>query len=101
MPFTSPGVPFGTLPVNLPSPTCALGRQVQKDRKAGLLATKFSPGHGEPDRLVKANPEYVQEACDKPLSRSGVDYVDFHYLHRADLTVPIEHTAARMAELVK
>jgi len=66
-----------------------------------FLATKFGLGHGEPDRIVKADPEYVHEAFNKSLSRLGVDYVDLYYLHRADSTVPIEHTVAAMAELVK
>ncbi|KAF9644449.1 Aldo/keto reductase [Thelephora ganbajun] len=66
-----------------------------------FLATKFGFAHGEPGRLVKADPEYVPEAFNKSLSRLGVDYVDIYYLHRADPTVPIEHTVAEMAKLVK
>ena len=66
-----------------------------------FLATKFGSAHGEPGRLIKADPEYVQEAFNKSLSRLGVDYVDIYYLHRADPTVPIEHTVAAMAKLVK
>ena len=68
-----------------------------------FLATKFGLGHADPDRAVrvKADPEYVQEAFNKSLSRLGVDYVDLYYLHRADATVPIEHTVAEMAKLVK
>ena len=66
-----------------------------------FLATKFGFAHGEPNRVVKADPEYVHEAFNKSLSRLGVDYIDLYYLHRADSTVPIEHTVAAMAELVK
>ena len=66
-----------------------------------FLATKFGLAHGEPGRLVKANPEYVHEAFNKSLSRLGVDYIDLYYLHRADPTVPIEHTVTEMAKLVK
>jgi len=66
-----------------------------------FLATKFGLGHGEPDRDVKADPEYVREAFNRSLSRLGVDCVDLYYLHRADRTVPIEHTVAEMAKLVK
>jgi len=62
--------------MNLPSPTRALGTQVQNPGKRDeiFLATKFSLGHGEPDRLVKAN------ACKESLLRLGVDYVDLCYL---------------------
>ena len=66
-----------------------------------FLATKFGFGHGEPNRIVKADPDYVSEALNKSLSRLGVDYVDLYYLHRADPTVPIEHTVDAMAKLVK
>jgi len=66
-----------------------------------FLATKFGAAHGEPGRVIKADPEYVHEAFNKSLSRLGVDYVDLYYLHRADPTVPIEHTVAEMAKLVK
>ena len=66
-----------------------------------FLATKFGLVRGEPNRFVKANPEYVHEAFNKSLSRLGVDRVDLYYLHRADPTVPIEHTVTEMAKLVK
>ena len=66
-----------------------------------FIATKFGLAHGEPDRFVKADPEYVHEAFNKSLSRLGVDHVDLYYLHRADPTVPIENTVAEMAKLVK
>ena len=66
-----------------------------------FLATKFGLGHGDPNKLVRADPEYVREAFDKSLSRLGVDYIDLYYLHRVDVTVPIEHTVAAMAKLVE
>ena len=66
-----------------------------------FLATKFGSAHGDPNRMIRADPEYVHEALNKSLSRLGVDHVDLYYAHRADPTVPIEHTVAAMAELVK
>lgn len=51
--------------------------------------------------MIRGDPEYVHEAINRSLSRLGVDYVDLYYLHRADRTVPIEHTVAAMAELVR
>jgi len=83
-----------------------LALRLRRFKKTGkrdeiLLATKFGLAHGDPGRVVKADPEYVHEAFDKSLSRLGVDYVDLYYLHRADPAVPIEHTVIEMAKLVK
>ena len=64
-----------------------------------FLATKF--GRVQSDRGVNGDPAYVREACDKSLKRLGVDYIDLYYLHRADRTVPIEHTVGAMAQLVE
>ena len=82
---------------------CFLLRRFKKTGKRNeiFLATKFGGGSGDPNRIIKADPEYVHEAFNKSLSRLGVDYVDLFYLHRADSLVPIEHTVAAMAELVK
>ena len=64
-----------------------------------FLATKF--GRVQSDRVMNGDPAYVHEACEKSLKRLGVDYIDLYYLHRADPTVPIEHTVGAMAELVR
>ncbi|SJL06556.1 related to aldo-keto reductase (AKR13), puatative [Armillaria ostoyae] len=62
-----------------------------------FLASKFgfTPNGGRGD------PEYVKQQCAKSLERFGVDYIDLYYQHRPDRNVPIEHTVAAMAELVK
>ncbi|KAJ7732079.1 NADP-dependent oxidoreductase domain-containing protein [Mycena maculata] len=67
-----------------------------------FLATKFGVVGGEAGkRLVNGTPEYVHQAVEKSLGRLGVDCIDLYYLHRADPTVPIEHTVGAMAEWVK
>ena len=64
-----------------------------------FLATKFA-GVGTPDNYYfRSDPEYVKEACEKSLSRLGVDSIDLFYCHRLDLKTPIEHTVKAMAEL--
>ena len=128
--FTSPGVPSGTLPTPMaitkillengthayhsvaelcsshfsppvPALTSAIRFKKTGKRNEIFLATKFGFAHGEPGRLVKADPKYVHEALNKSLSRLGVDCVDLYYAHRADPTVPIEHTVGAMAKLVR
>lgn len=80
---------------------------LQRFKKTGkrneiFLATKFGGRSGiGGDRTINADPDYVRKAFDRSLSRLGVDYIDLYYLHRADRTVPIEHTVAAMAKLVE
>lgn len=66
-----------------------------------FLATKFAnyvdPKTGE--RSVKNDPEYIRSACDKSLSRLGVDQIDLYYCHRVDKNIPIEITVSHMKAL--
>ncbi|KAI0266190.1 Aldo/keto reductase [Gloeopeniophorella convolvens] len=64
-----------------------------------FLATKFGFVRGSLE--FRADPAYIREAIKASLERLGVDYIDLYYAHRADPKVPIEHTVAAMAELVK
>ena len=43
----------------------------------------------------------MKQACDASLSRLGVEHIDLYYLHRVDVSVPIEETVGAMADLVK
>jgi aryl-alcohol dehydrogenase-like predicted oxidoreductase len=67
-----------------------------------VLATKFgitgNPATG--DRGARGDAPYVRQAIDESLSRLGTDVVDLYYMHRRDLSVPIEETVGAMAELV-
>ncbi|KAJ7089024.1 NADP-dependent oxidoreductase domain-containing protein [Mycena crocata] len=65
-----------------------------------FLASKF--GFVLPsERIIDGTPEYARVAVEKSLKRLGVNCIDLFYLHRADKTVPIEHSVAAMAEFVK
>ena len=77
---------------------------VLRDRRAEItLATKFGlitkPEPGA--RAVRGDAAYVKSACDASLRRLGIDVIDLYYMHRIDLTVPLEETVGAMAELVK
>jgi aryl-alcohol dehydrogenase-like predicted oxidoreductase len=68
-----------------------------------VLATKFGPVRDPRTRGLlglRADPEYVPQACDASLRRLGVDHIDLYYLHVPDPKVPIEETVGAMAELV-
>ncbi|KAJ7489041.1 NADP-dependent oxidoreductase domain-containing protein [Mycena latifolia] len=66
-----------------------------------FLATKFGFLGPSGPRLINGTPEYARLCIEKSLKRLGVECIDLYYLHRADATVPIEHTIGAMAEFVK
>lgn len=70
-----------------------------------ILATKFGiagnptdPDAGPP--TFRGDAAYVRQSVDASLGRLRTDVVDLYYMHRRDLTVPIEETVGAMAELV-
>ena len=79
-----------------------VGRVVRDRREWVVVATKFGivrRADGGP-RGISGRPEYVREACDASLRRSGLEVIDLYYQHRVDPEVPIEETVGAMAELV-
>src|SRR5712672_2650936 len=70
------------------------------------LATKFGVASNPADRAagrrpVRGDAAYVHQCIDESLARLQTDVVDLYYMHRRDLTVPIEETVGAMAELVR
>src|SRR5580692_7493662 len=70
------------------------------------LATKFGIDRTPADRAagrppVRGDAAYARQCIDESLARLQTDVVDLYYLHRRDLTVPIEETVGAMAELVR
>jgi aryl-alcohol dehydrogenase-like predicted oxidoreductase len=70
------------------------------------LATKFGiasnpANHAAGQRPVRGDAAYVRQCIDESLARLQTDVVDLYYMHRRDLTVPIEETVGAMAELVR
>ncbi|KAK9244499.1 NADP-dependent oxidoreductase domain-containing protein [Lipomyces tetrasporus] len=80
-----------------------IGEWFQKTgrRSEIFLASKFGITTAPQGRVIRGEPEYVKEACDRSLKRLGVDYIDLYYQHCVDKKTPIEYTVGAMAELVK
>jgi aryl-alcohol dehydrogenase-like predicted oxidoreductase len=80
-----------------------VGRVVREHREWIVVATKFGNVRGADGSFqgVNGRPDYVREACDASLRRTGLDVFDLYYQHRVDPDVPIEETVGAMAELVK
>ncbi len=80
-----------------------VGRVVRTRREWVVVATKFGNVRA-PDGTqlgISGKPDYVREACDASLKRTGLDVIDLYYQHRVDPETPIEDTVGAMAELVQ
>ncbi|KAF2468935.1 Aldo/keto reductase [Lindgomyces ingoldianus] len=67
-----------------------------------FLATKFAvtkDAGGNP--IIRSDPNYVKQACEKSLKKLGVSKIDLYYCHRVDKKTPIEKTIAALVELKK
>lgn len=79
-----------------------VGRVVRERREWVVVATKFGNVRGADGSFqgIRGRPDYVRQACDASLQRTGLDVIDLYYQHRVDPEVPIEETVGAMAELV-
>ena len=80
-----------------------VGRVVRTRREWVVVATKFGNVRGSDGSFqgINGRPDYVRQACDASLKRTGLDFIDLYYQHRVDPEVPIEETVGAMAELVQ
>lgn len=80
-----------------------VGRLLATRRGEVQIATKFGitgATGGDTTNPTRGDREYVRAACDASLRRLGTDVIDLYYMHRRDLSIPIEETVGAMAELV-
>jgi len=64
----------------------ALGRVVRKRREWAVVATKFGNVRSADGSFqgINGRPEYVHQACDASLQRTGLDFFDLYFQHRVD-----------------
>lgn len=76
-----------------------------KDRRFKVfLATKFGivrDKNNPASRGFNGKPEYIKKSCEDSLKRLGTDHIDLYYMHRLDVSLPIEETVQAMSQLVK
>ena len=80
-----------------------VGRVVRDRREWVVVATKFGNVRAPDGAFLRIDgrPDYVRQACDASLRRTGLDFIDLYYQHRVDPDVAIEETVGAMAELVQ
>ncbi|MBI3689403.1 MAG: aldo/keto reductase, partial [Mycolicibacterium aromaticivorans] len=79
-----------------------IGQVLAGRRDEVTLATKFGIDGDPTTGKLKArgDAEYVRRCVDESLGRLGTDVIDLYYMHRRDVSLPIEETVGAMAELV-
>ncbi|MDX1541638.1 MAG: aldo/keto reductase, partial [Geminicoccaceae bacterium] len=78
-----------------------VGRAIRQQRESWVLATKMANPMGDgPNRSGLAR-RWVFLACDASLRRLGTDWIDVMYLHKEDLSTPLEETVGAIADLIR
>ncbi|WP_327346171.1 aldo/keto reductase [Streptomyces europaeiscabiei] len=69
-----------------------------------VIATKFGLAVDPDDptkRIIRNDAAHIRESVEGSLRRLDVDVIDLYYMHRRDVSVPIEETVGVMADLVR
>ena len=77
--------------------------EVAKHRRGEMtIATKVGISRSADGKSVRVinDATYIRKAVDESLGRLSVDVIDLLYLHRRDISIPIEDVVGTMSELV-
>ncbi len=77
-----------------------VGRALTGDRDWWVLATKAANVMGEGPNRRGLSRRWLIQALEDSLTRLGTDYVDILYLHKEDLTTPLEETVRAIGDLI-
>ncbi|MDX3666471.1 aldo/keto reductase [Streptomyces europaeiscabiei] len=69
-----------------------------------VIATKFGLAVDPDDptkRIIRNDAAYIRESVEGSLRRLDGDVIDLYYMHRRDVSVPIEESVGVMADLVR
>jgi len=78
-----------------------VGRAIRARRDRWVLATKLCNVMGEGPNERGLSRKWVIQAADASLKRLGADYIDVYYLHKEDLSTPLDETIRAIADLVR
>ena len=77
------------------------GRAVRADRNNWVVATKVCNPMGKGRNQRGLSRTWVMQACEDSLRRLGFDHIDIYYMHKEDLSTPLEETVMAMGDLVR
>lgn len=79
-----------------------VGRAIREltDRNKVVVATKYSPRHGEQLEQVSGK-DWIAQCIDNSLKRLGTDYIDLYIMHSWDYHTPIEESLSALNDAVK
>ncbi|HLZ64724.1 MAG TPA: aldo/keto reductase [Aliidongia sp.] len=78
-----------------------VGRAIAAGRDRWVLATKACNVMGPGPNGRGLSRKWVMQAADASLRRLGTDYIDVYYLHKEDLSTPLDETIRAIADLVR
>jgi len=78
-----------------------VGRAIAAERDRWVLATKLSNVMGEGPNERGLSRKWVMQAAEASLKRLGTDYIDVYYLHKEDVSTPLDETIRAIADLVR
>ena len=78
-----------------------VGRAIAAERDRWVLATKRCNAMGQGPNERGLSRKWVMQAAEGRLKRLGTDYIDVYYLHKEDLSTPLDETVRAVADLVR
>lgn len=70
-------------------------------RQEFVLASKCVLDTVDGKRVLDGRPEAIRRTLDQALKRLGTDYIDLYYMHRLDLSVPVEESVGELSRAVE
>ena len=78
-----------------------LGKALKHKRQDIFISSKCGMAMVEGKKRIKGDPKTLREECENSLRRLQIDHIDLYYLHRLDMSVPIEESVGALGELVQ
>ncbi|CAB3806948.1 aldo/keto reductase [Paraburkholderia fynbosensis] len=77
-----------------------VGKLLEGDRDRWVLATKLANPVGSLPNDRGLSRRWIHRAVDASLERLRTDWIDVYYMHRDDVTTPLEETLSTFARLI-